>query len=699
MERRLPTIAIDAEALADVEKALKTEWLVTNGSGGYASSTVLGVNTRKYHGLLVAALNPPVGRHVILAKLDEEIRFDDQQFYLGANENTTALQLKDLITPSAFELAPLPTYTYRIGDRFQLKKTIFMPHEKNASVILYEATNNSEERVRISVSPLINCRSFHSVTSKDQFRWDITQKKPSEPLIIQPSLDFPALALFSADLRFVTGLGEWVETYYRVEAERGESSSDYNFRPGFFELFLAPHETRRRFAIAVASQSEHMEEDTLWESCKSLAGIETLHDLELKRRVRLLDNFRNQYQNISFEDWLRWLVLAAEAFIVNRQSSNGRSVIAGYHWFADWGRDSLISLPGLTLALGNFEDARRILYTFSQHCFEGLVPNSFSDNPPWTPAYNTVDATLWHINAILQYLKYTGDFQLVQQMFWPFLQSVIDHHIRGTLFGIHVDADGLLAHGAQLTWVDAAVDGKPVLPREGKAVEIQALWYNALRIMELLANRYDQSGKAAQYTMLAEKAKKSFLEKFWNPQKSCLFDVVNAAGKDDSLRPNQIIAASLDFPVLDKVKAELVVESVWKRLLTPFGLRTLAISDPRYIGVYRGDRHQRDMAYHNGTVWAWLLGPFTTAFLKLRSYEAHWRSIAFENFLKPLFTVELYRAGLGSISEIFDGDSPHEPKGCIAQAWSVAEPLRAYMEDVLLKRPPYEREVLRSSAA
>jgi len=694
MERHLPTITISGSALSDVEKSLKTEWLVTNGSGGYASSTVLGVNTRKYHGLLVAALNPPVGRHVILAKLDEEIGLGDQQFCFGANENTSGLQPKDIVVPTVFEMAPLPTYTYKIDEQFQLKKTMFMPHERNASVILYEATNNSEERVRISVSPLINCRSFHSVTHEDQVRWDIAQKRPSEPLIIQSSFDFPAVALFSTDLHFIAGSGEWVETFYRVEAERGESSIDYNFKPGFFELFIAPNETRGRFAIAAVIEDKDGEEDTLWESCKSLAGIEALYDSELKRRTHLLDNFRNRYQEVLFEDWLAWLVLAAEVFIVNRQSANGKSVIAGYHWFADWGRDSLISLPGLTLVLGKSEDAKRILHTFSQHCFEGLIPNSFSDNPPWTPAYNTVDATLWYVNAVLQYLKYTGDFQLVQQMFWPFLQSVIDYHTRGTLFGIRVDSDGLLAHGAQLTWVDAAVDGKPVSPREGKAVEIQALWYNALRTMELLANRYDQSHKAAQYAMLAEKAKKSFLEKFWNPQKNYLFDVVGDAGKDDSLRPNQIIAASLDFTMLDKVKAELIVESVWKQLLTPFGLRTLSINDPRYIGLYRGDRHQRDMAYHNGTVWPWLLGPFTSAFLKLRSYEAHWRSIAFENFLKPLFTVELYRAGLGSISEIFDGDLPHEPKGCIAQAWSVAEPLRVYVEDVLLRRPPYEQKVL-----
>ncbi len=689
-------MSVDGTVLYNVEKALKTEWLVTNGLGGYASSTVLGVNTRKYHGLLVAALNPPVDRHVILAKVDENIQLGEQQFSLGANESTQGLQPRNAVFPNDFALAPLPTCTYKIGERFRLKKTVFMPFEKNASVIMYEARNNSEEEARIFVSPSVNLRNFHTVTGKGQVEWNISRKNSNQLLIMQPSTGFPALALFSTEGTFVAGQGEWVETYYRAEAERGESSVDYNFKLGSFEFSLAPKETRRLSMIAAASGDEGQAE-ALWVISKVSSDIEALYNSELKRRINLLDSFQKQYRDLPLEDWLAWLVLAADAFIVNRLSTNAKSVIAGFHWFADWGRDSLISLPGLTLVLQRFEDAKRILQTFSQYCYEGLVPNSFSDNPPWTPAYNTVDATLWYINAVLQYLKYTGDFQFVKLNFWLMLQSIIDHHVNGTLFGIRVDTDGLLAHGAQLTWVDAAVDGKPVNPRGGKAVEIQALWYNALKIMQLLATRFGQDDKAGQYKVMAEKAQKSFLEKFWNPRKNYLFDVISDESKDDSLRPNQIMAASLDFTILDKVRAELAVESVWKQLLTPFGLRTLPSSDPRYIGAYKGDRRQRDTAYHNGTAWPWLLGSFTTAFLKLRNYEAHWRSIAFENFLKPLFTVELYRAGLGSISEIFDGDSPHESRGCIAQAWSVAEPLRAYVEDVLLKRPPYEQKILEFS--
>ncbi len=690
----LPKMTVERSLLSDVEKALKTEWLVTNGLGGYASSTVLGVNTRKYHGLLVAALNPPVDRHVLLSNIDEEIRMSNKRYHLGANETTAGMQPKEALFPVDFALNPLPTYTYEVERQLRLTKTILMPYGKNASVIIYEAANASDEMAGISASPLVNMRGFHSVTQKDQVRWNTVLKDSDQMLIARPSAGFPALVLFSTDGSFVAEQGEWIETYYRVEAERGETSVDYNYRPRSFELSLAPHETRRFSILAVAGKDEHEAEATLRTIYKDAASVEALYQAELERRADLLAGFQKQHTDVHFEDWLEWLVLAADTFLVNRQSTNTKSVIAGYHWFADWGRDSLISLPGLTLVLGRFEEARSILQTFHQHCYEGLIPNNFPDDPQLPPAYNTVDASLWYFNAVLQYLKYTNDFAFVQETLWSTLQSMIDYHQRGTLFGIHVDTDGLLAHGPRLTWVDASVDGKPVTPREGKAVEIQALWYNALRIMELIANAFAEKDKAESYGAMAEKAKQSFLEKFWNPHKNYFFDVIGNGYKDESLRPNQILAASLDFTMLDKVKAELAVEAVWKQLLTPFGLRTLSSSDPRYVGRYSGDRRRRDYAYHNGTVWPWLLGPFVTAFLKLRNYESHWRSIAFENFLKPLFTVELSRAGLGSISEIFDGDTPHEPNGCIAQAWSVAEPLRCYVEDVLLRRPPYEQRIL-----
>jgi len=305
-----------------------------------------------------------------------------------------------------------------------------------------------------------------------------------------------------------------------------------------------------------------------------------------------------------------------------------------------------------------------------------------------------VDSTLWFFNAVLQYLKYTGNFDFVRNHLWETLQSVIEHHISGTSFGIHLDADGLIAHGSRLTWMDVSIAGKPVTPREGKAVEIQALWYNALKLMETLFSTFHEPSEAEKYRALAEKARKSFNEKFWRPEEDYLFDVVNGDQKDPSMRPNQIIAVSLDFSMLDNYRSRKLLEVVWKRLWGTFGLRTLSDDDPRYVGKYQGDIFHRDAAYHNGTVWAWLLGPFVTAFTKVRDHDEYWRRFAFRNFLQPLFFEETYRAGLGTISEIFDGNPPHYPRGCISQAWSVAEPLRAFVENILLKGAPYESQVL-----
>ncbi len=350
----------------------------------------------------------------------------------------------------------------------------------------------------------------------------------------------------------------------------------------------------------------------------------------------------------------------------------------------------------MTLVTEKFEAARAIFVDFAGFCLDGLVPNFIPDENE-KAAYNTVDATLWYINAVLQYLKYTGDFEFVKKQLWDVLKFMIEKHVDGTLFDIHVDDDGLLAHGPQLTWVDSSVGGKPVFPRAGKAVEIQALWYNALKTMELLGHKFREDALAEGYSLMAEKARKNFVEEFWIGEKGFLCDVVNGQERDTSLRPNQILAVSMDFSMLDKTKSMRIVDVVQSELLTCVGLRTLAKNDPRYIGTYSGDRASRDRAYHSGTVWPWLLGPFTTAFLKTKGYVKPQRDYAFENFLYPFWTKQIYTAGLGSLSEIYDGDPPHAPRGCISQAWSVAEPLRAYVEDVSFFRPKHEQELLQFS--
>jgi predicted glycogen debranching enzyme len=693
MERILPKISLERSLLSDTDKAVKKEWVVTNGLGGYASSTVLGINTRKYHGLLVASFNPPTDRRVLLTQLNEEVQVNNKTYPLGARE------LKSGIQPSeanrflhGFTLEPFPTYKYVI-DKVQVKKTIFMLYRKNATITSYTVSNDSPKKVFIRVSPLVNSRHFHSVTNKDEINWSFLQEPSANSVTLQPSIPLSTLILFSSQGVYTPSPSGWVETYFRVEASRGESCYDDNFQPGFFRFEVAPNETKEFAIIAVAGKSENEAEAVLSSLRGDLESVRAFYKEELKRRQNLLQRFEKQHADVSMEEWLKWLVLATDSFIVNRESTKMKSVIAGYHWFEDWGRDSLISLPGLTLVTGRFEDARKILLTFKHYCHKGVIPNRFPDHAGDKPEYNTVDATLWYFNAVLQFLKYTGDFEFVRRELWTTLKSIIDYHVEGTLYNIQVDEDGLVLHGPQLTWMDVLTDGKPVTPRDGKAVEIQALWYNALKIMQLLAMHFNQKGEAEKYSATAEKAKKSFLEKFWNPNEGCLYDVIKNEHRDPSVRPNQVIAAALDFAILDDAKAEQMVETVRKKLWGRYGLRTLAPSDPRYKGRYKGDRRQRDQAYHNGTVWAWPTGPFVTAFLKTKRHAQKWRSFAFENFLKPLFQEETFRAGLGTISEIFDGELPHEPNGCIAQAWSVAEPLRAYIEDVALKRPPYEQRI------
>ena len=694
MKPDLPKMSFGSDILSDFDKAIRMEWLVTNGLGGYASSTALGVNTRKYHGLLIAAFNPPVDRRVLLTKLDEEIRIENKTYPIGSNEFKHGISPEGYRFLVDFSLNPLPTYRYVVHG-VQLEKTIFMPHGKNATIVIYEVFNPHENSVSIRISPLVNSRHFHDVTNKGNLAWNFLQKPFKQGTTIQPSVPLSTLIISSNSGKFFAEEGKWIEeTYFRVDASRGESCLDDCFQPGWFELYVAPKERNNFYVLAAAGKSENEAQSLFSSIQEGHAGIDALYSQELERRKSLLTRFQERYVDLEIEDWLKWFILATDSFLVNRNSTKKRSVIAGYPWFEDWGRDSLISLPGLTLITGRFEDAREILLTFKHYCHNGVIPNRFPDKIGDTPIYNTVDATLWFFNAVLQYLKYTGDFNFVQEELWNTLQSIIENHVQGTIYGIHMEDDGLIAHGPQLTWMDATANEQFVTPREGKAVEIQALWYNALKTMELLATCFKQKEEAGKYSSMAEKARKSFIEKFLNPNENFLFDVIHRDHADHSLRPNQVITVALDFSMLDKAMGEKVVEIVQRKLWGTYGLKTLPNNDPRYIGEYSGDWNHRGNAYHNGTVWAWLLGPFTTAFLKVKNYDESWRRFAFENFLQPLFREETFKAGLGTISEIFDGNPPHSPRGCIAQAWSVAEPLRAFVEDVKLKRPPCEQQVL-----
>jgi predicted glycogen debranching enzyme len=687
----LPAIILNHELLSHFEDAIKQEWIITNGLGGYSSSTVLGINTRKYHGLLVAAFHPPGDRRICLEKLDEEILVGNSIYPLGANEFQNRIFPQGHLFLREFSVSPFPRFVYVVQD-VEVQKTILMPHEKNAVLTVYSILNKSDSDVKARVFPLMNWRHIHSVTDRWKNQWEPIQAQGDKGVNVRFSVPPSVLAMRTTSGQYNTA-GRWIEKlYYREEAMRGESCIDDYYQLGYFEVDVKASKNENFAIIAVADENEADALKALTEMPATIYDVEALQEREMKRREDLLAKFCEEHQNVSMNDWLSWIILATDTFTVKGIGDTEKFVVAGYHWFETWGRDTFVSLPGLMLVTGRFEDARKVFFAFKKHCKQGLIPNFIPDQAGQS-AYNTVDATLWFMNTVLQYLKYTSDFKFVQEQLWETLKTIIENHVKGTAFNIRIDSDGLLSHGSQLTWMDAAVDGQPINPRAGKAVEVQALWYNALKTMELLANRFKEKSEAEKYLQMAEKARKNFADKFWNAQKNCLFDVVTDNERDESLRPNQIIAAALDFTMLDNAKNEKIVDIVNRELLTRYGLRSLAKSDQRYIGIYSGDRRSRDKAYHNGTVWPWLLGPFTTAFLKAKGRTEFRREYALKNFLFPLFTEQILKAGLGTLSEIFDGDPPHTPRGCISQAWSIAEPLRAYVEDVMQIRPRYEKEV------
>jgi predicted glycogen debranching enzyme len=690
---KLPSITFSQDYFSEFENTVKSEWLITNGLGGYASSTVLGLNTRKYHGLLVAALRPPGERTVILSKLDEDVKIGDNVYQLGANDFEHDIYPQGYKLIKSFSVSPFPTYNFS-AENVEVKKTIFLPYKKNASVSIYEINNQSVEDITIQIYPLLSYRHFHYTINRKQNPIGLNQSQTEHTVEMIFENPPAAVILKAVDGNF-TSKSLWIEgLFYREEQNRGESSIDESYQPGYF-IFHIPKNSSIKFAItAVVGDNREEAHKALDDFGSNVGDIENLLDREINRREKFLELFSMVNKPSLFDDdGLGWLLQSANDFVV-KGAAEGRFVIAGYQWFGAWGRDSFVSLPGLMLATGRFEDARKVILDYTNYCKMGLIPNLIDDKTG-VPLYNTVDGTLWYINSILQFLKYTGGFEFVKKLLWPTLNDIIQNHKEGTVNDIRMDEDGLLAHGPQLTWMDTIVDDAPFTPRSGKAVEVQALWYNSLRVMQLLAEKFNENRIAEEYHKMADVAKASFNNKFWDENRKCLFDVITDSGEPDlSVRPNQIIVGALDFSIIDQEKANHVADFVEAELLTPVGLRTLSPKDSRYKGRYEGDRPSRDRSYHNGSVWPWLTGPLTTAYLKAKGYEDSNVQYAYKNFIRPLFTNELRRGGLGTLNEIYDGDAPYMPRGCIAQAWSVAEPLRAVIEDILRVRPKYEREIL-----
>ena len=647
-------IRFDHSLCSNLDTALSREWLETNGIGGFASSTVAGVNTRRYHGLLVAATHPPVGRLVLLSKFEEKLIVDGEVFELSANQYPGTVQPRGFEFLQEFRLDPFPTFVFEVAG-VRITKTIFMIQGQNSVVASYELSPGaSAKSVQIELRPLIAFRDYHSLTQENEA---LNTAIVVEQGIVSftPYASLPTLYL-AHNATYVGTEGAWYREFqYEVERERGLEFSEDLFQPGLLQFNLADTP-----ATVIASTQPSNAAD---------AGLYWANEIQRRQSVIAQAGFADEAG--------KTLAIAADQFIVSR--GNDKTVIAGYHWFSDWGRDTMIALPGLALATRRSDVAQSILRTFAQAADQGMLPNRFPDGGE-TPEYNNVDATLWFFEAVRAYVAASSDTAFVRAELYNVMADIIAWHIRGTRYNIRVDTDGLLhagAEGVQLTWMDAKVDERVITPRSGKPVEIQALWYNALCVMDDLANRFGDAHGQKRYSALAGLARWSFNQAFWNDAQSCLYDVVDSAAGgakfDSSIRPNQIFAVSLHYGMLTPDRAQKVVATVEEHLLTPYGLRTLAPTYPQYHGRYTGTPAERDEAYHQGTVWPWLMGPFITAYLKVNQGSDAAKQAA--EWLRPLEGY-LLDCGAGQLPELFDGDPPHRPCGCLAQAWSIAELLR-----------------------
>jgi predicted glycogen debranching enzyme len=651
-------IRIDQGTCRDLDQARKLEWLETNGLGGFSSSSIVGLNTRRYHGLLTAATKPPVGRLVLLSKLEETLVIDGHPYDFSANQYPGAVHPQGHRYLKEFRLDPFPTFVYDV-EGAEIEKRVFMVHGENTTVVEYNihSPGRTSECV-LELRPLIAFRDYHGTTHQNA-SLDPAVRSEDGMATIAPYNSLPDLHFgHNADALELTGY--WYLNFeYAAEQERGLDAHEDLFNP--FVLRFPVHHGAT--ATVVASTK-----------VRPAALAPVLREQEIERRQAIIQRAP------STDPLIQQLTAAADQFIAQRGELN--TIIAGYHWFADWGRDTMIALPGITLMTGRPDVARNILEAFAQSADQGMLPNRFPDAGE-SPEYNTVDATLWLFEAVRSYLQYTDDYDFVRTRLYPKLKEIIDWHTRGTRYGIRLDSDGLLAcgeAGVQLTWMDAKIGDWVVTPRTGKPVEIQALWYNALIILRDLAHEFGDSGPEAFLGELAKEAKDSFNAQFWNADAGCLYDVVDGEHRDASLRPNQIFAVSLHHGMLPPKKQRQIVEVLQRDLLTPLGLRSLSPSDPSYRPRYEGGVVERDSAYHQGTVWPWLIGPYISAYVKVHNRSKEARRQA-ELLLKP-FEEHLRAAALGQISEIADADSPHEPRGCAAQAWSVGELLRAAVEDV-----------------
>lgn len=661
-----------------LEKGLKKDWIVTNGIGGYSSSTILGINTRKYHGLLVAPFHAPGSRHLILSKIDESFESGGVEYPLYSNicKNYISEGYKNLVK---FEKEYIPIFTYEV-DGAIIKKFICMEYGKNTVCVLYHIQNN-EKRTKLTVTPIVHFRDFHATTPNANFDLKQDVKERKVKVVVNDQSQTPIYFYSSDGIYHMHQDDNFNNMYYVQEEKRGLDCEENLAVPGSYEIKLRAGE--EKYVTFICSLEENIEE---------LDGRNLINQEIIRITSNLYDSYllepKREYSE-EYKELIKNYIIASDNFIVYRPSFALYTVIAGYPWFLDWGRDTLISFEGLLLMPRRFKIAKEVLLTCIRDIKYGLVPNGYSgyDN---RPLYNSVDASLLLFEQVRKYLEYTHDYEFLKENLYEVLKKVIEAYIAGIdLDGNNIcmdEEDGLLSSGTpyiQNTWMDAKIGDKVVTPRNGKAVEINALWYNALKIMADFAKLYKEKELEEKYTNIANKCQKSFIEKFYNKKRKSLDDVIG----DNKIRPNQLFALGLYYPIIspDSEIAKQVLETVTKKLLTPYGLRTLAKTEHGYRDIYEGDVIKRDMSYHQGITWPWLLGIYVDSLLavtkaeknktKKKEYQEQYQKLVSQ--IEDTFIKEMYeRSTVGSISEIYDSTKPYEAKGCFAQAWSVAEIFR-----------------------
>ena len=664
----------------NLEQGLDREWIITNGIGGYSASSIIGANNRKYHGLLIAALTPPARRFLILSKVDESLEIRGRKYNLYTNVGKEFIS-KGYEYQETFEKDYIPTFTYKIG-KVEITKKICMEYGKNLVGIYYKIKNGAS-KAKLTLAPIMNFRDFHTVNTNHQYELKQEYKDRKAKIVIDGHSETPIYMITSEGKYIPHQNDSFKKMFYLEEEKRGFCGEEDHVIPGRYEIEIKAKEEKE--ISFICSLEENIEEK----------NVKNLIKNEIQRLDRIIENTdlienkdKKTKKELQKDELIKKFVIATDNFVVNRPNFGLHTLIAGYPWFLDWGRDTCIAFEGIVLLTKRYDIAKEIIKTMTRDVKYGLVPNGYSgyDN---RPLYNSVDASLLLFEAVNKYLKYTGDYQFIKEEIYPVLENVIESYCKGidvSENNIYLDIDGLIVSGTentQNTWMDVKFAGKAVTPRNGKAVEVNSLWYNANKIMEKLSIKFGHLISAKRYKELAKQCKKAFEEKFYNQENKCLYDVLG----DSKIRPNQLFALSLTYPVLEpnSEKAKNIIKIVEKKLLNSYGLKTLAKGEPNYVEIYEGNEEHRDTSYHQGITWTWLLGLYYNALKnqlnatkdKDEKNELETKIEKFANKTEKTFKKELYENGcIGSIAEIYDSIKPQLPKGAFAQCWSIGEIFR-----------------------